>query len=175
MQWSFPLQDVTTDNATYPGYPPGNYSCRYGTTEVDVMYAGGVGPMPVLLSTNQVDGYIAWQPYVSVATESGIGQLVTYTKDFPPVPEWNNHPCCVLTARNQLVASNPDFVNAMAVQTILADQWITDHPDQAAVDLSDWLIGNDTIKFGDQSVPALAVMKTRSLLLNIRPNLPLNG
>ena len=131
-----------------------------GTTEVDVMYSGGVGPMPVLLSTNQVDGYIAWQPYVSVATESGIGQLVTYTKDFPPVPEWNNHPCCVLTARNDLVASNPDFVNAMAAQTILADQWITDHPDKAAVDLSEWLIGNDTIKFGDQSVPALNVMKS---------------
>ena len=63
--------------------------------------------MPILLSTNQIDGYIAWQPYVSVATESGIGQLVTYTKDFPPVPEWNNHPCCVLTARNDLVAIIP--------------------------------------------------------------------
>jgi ABC-type nitrate/sulfonate/bicarbonate transport system substrate-binding protein len=131
-----------------------------GATEVDVMYAGGVGSMPVLLSTNQVDGYIAWQPYVSIATESGIGQLVTYTGNFPPVPEWNNHPCCVLTARDDLLASNPDFVNAMAVQTILADQWITDHPDQAAADLSDWLIGNDTIKFGDQSVPALNVMKS---------------
>ena len=131
-----------------------------GTTEVDVMYAGGVGPMPVLLSTNQIDGYIAWQPYVSVATESGIGQLVTYTKDFPPVPEWNNHPCCVLTARNDLVAGNPDFVNAMAAQTILADQWITDHPDMAAADLSEWLIGNDTIKFGNQSVPAMSVMKS---------------
>jgi NitT/TauT family transport system substrate-binding protein len=130
-----------------------------GTTEVDVMYAGGVGQMPVLLSTKQVDGYIAWQPYVSVATESGIGQLVTYTKDFPPVPEWNNHPCCVLTARNDLVAGNPDFVNAMAAQTILADQWITDHPDEAAADLSEWVIGNDTIKFGDQSVSAISVMK----------------
>jgi NitT/TauT family transport system substrate-binding protein len=130
-----------------------------GATEVDVMYAGGVGPMPVLLSTNQVDGYIAWQPYVSVATVSGIGQLVTYTKDFPPVPEWNNHPCCVLTARDELYASNPDFVNAMAAQTILADQWITDHPNEAAADMSGWIIGNDTIKFGDQSVPAVSVLK----------------
>jgi NitT/TauT family transport system substrate-binding protein len=128
-------------------------------TEVDVMYAGGVGPMPVLLSTNQVDGYIAWQPYVSVATVSGIGQLVTYTKDFPPVPEWNNHPCCVLTARDELYASNPDFVNAMAAQTILADEWITEHPAEAAADMSTWIIGNDTIKFGDQSVPAISVMK----------------
>ena len=69
-------------------------------------------------------------------------------------------PLLCLTARDDLVASNPDFVNAMAAQTILADQWITDHPDQAAVDLSEWLIGNDTIKFGDQSVPALKVMKS---------------
>lgn len=142
------------------GTPHATTSSGAGTTEVDVMYAGGVGPMPVLLSTGQVDGYIAWQPYVSVATESGIGQLVTYTGNFPPVPEWNNHPCCVLTAREDLLASNPDFVNAMAAQTILADQWITDHPDKAAVDLSEWLIGNDSIKFGDQSVPAINVMKS---------------
>jgi len=130
-----------------------------GTAEVEVIYAGGVGPMPVLLSTNQVDGYIAWQPYVSVATVSGIGQLVSYTQDFPPVPEWHNHPCCVLTARNDLVATNPDFVNAMAVQTILADQWITDHPDEAAADMAGWIIGNDSIKFGDQSVSAISVME----------------
>lgn len=150
---------------TQPITPPTNITPQVttpvgtGATEVDVMYAGGVGPMPVLLSTNQVDGYIAWQPYVSVATVSGIGQLVTYTKDFPPVPEWNNHPCCVLTARDELYASNPDFVNAMAVQTILADQWVTDHPNEAAADLSEWVIGNDTIKFGDQSVSAISVMK----------------
>jgi len=155
------VQPVTPQTpVTTSGTPQATTPAGAGTTEVDVMYAGGVGPMPVLLSTNQVDGYIAWQPYVSVATESGIGQLVTYTKDFPPVPEWNNHPCCVLTARNDLVAGSPDFVNAMAAQTILADQWITDHPDQAAADLSEWLIGNDTIKFGDQSVPAMNVMKS---------------
>lgn len=155
------LQPTTPPTqVTINGTPGVTATTTAGVTEVDVMYAGGVGPMPVLLSTNQVDGYIAWQPYVSVATESGIGQLVTYTKDFPPVPEWNNHPCCVLTARNDLVASNPDFVNALAAQTILADQWITDHPDQAASDLSDWVIGNDSIKFGDQSVPALTVMKS---------------
>ncbi len=145
-----PHNTVTT-NGTTPA--------TAGTTEVDVMYAGGVGPMPVLLSTKQVDGYIAWQPYVSIATESGIGQLVTYTKDFPPVPEWNNHPCCVLTARDALVTSDPDFVNAMAAQTILGDQWITDHPEKAAADLSEWVIGNDTIKFGNQSVSADSVMR----------------
>ena len=155
IQPSTPPTPVTTS-----GTPQVTITSGTGTTVVNVMYAGGVGPMPVLLSTNQVDGYIAWEPYVSVATESGIGQLVAYTKDFPPVPEWSNHPCCVLTARNDLVAGNPDFVNAMAVQTILADQWITDNPDQAAADLSEWVIGNDTIKFGDQSVPALNVMKS---------------
>ncbi|MEI6840076.1 MAG: ABC transporter substrate-binding protein [Methanomicrobiales archaeon] len=155
------LQPTTPPTPVSPnGTAPVTTSAGTGATEVDVMYAGGVGPMPVLLSTNQVDGYIAWEPYVSIATESGIGQLVTYTKDFPPVPEWNNHPCCVLTARNDLVAGNPGFVNAMAVQTILADQWITDHPNEAAADLSEWVIGNDTIKFGNQSVPALTVMKS---------------
>jgi len=72
-------------------------------TEVDILYAGGVGPMPVLLSTNQVDGYIAWQPFVTIAIDSHIGQLVAYSQDLPPAGKWENHPCCVLTAREDLI------------------------------------------------------------------------
>ena len=109
------------------------------------LYAGGVGPMPVLLSTNQIDGYIAWQPFVSVATDAKIGQLVTYSQNFPPDDKWNNHPCCVLTARDDLIPNNPDFVNAMAAQTILADKWITDHPDQASADIAEWSAGSGNL------------------------------
>ena len=32
--------------------------------------------MPMLLATKQVDGYIAWQPFVSIASKSGIGKVV---------------------------------------------------------------------------------------------------
>jgi ABC-type nitrate/sulfonate/bicarbonate transport system substrate-binding protein len=38
-------------------------------TTIGVLYSQGVGPMPNLIATKQIDGYIAWQPFVSIATE----------------------------------------------------------------------------------------------------------
>jgi ABC-type nitrate/sulfonate/bicarbonate transport system substrate-binding protein len=128
-------------------------------TEVDILYAGGVGPMPVLISTNQIDGYIAWQPFVAIATDAKIGQLVSYSQNLPPDDHWNNHPCCVLTARDDLIASNPDFVNAMAAQTILADKWITDNPDKASADLAEFIAGSGNFTYGNVSVSSTQVLK----------------
>lgn len=127
--------------------------------EVDILYAGGVGPMPVLLSTNQVDGYIAWQPFVTIAIDSNIGQLVVYSEDLPPAGKWENHPCCVLTAREDLLQSNPDLVNVMAAQTILADKWITENPEKAALDLAEFIAGSGNFTYGNVSVSSVQVMK----------------
>ena len=127
--------------------------------EVDILYAGGVGPMPVLLSTSQVDGYIAWQPFVTIAIDSHIGQLVVYSQDLPPAGKWENHPCCVLTAREDFIQSNPDLVNIMAAQTILADEWITENPDKAATDLAEFIAGSGNFTYGNVTVSSTQVLK----------------
>ncbi len=41
--------------------------------------------MPMLLATKQIDGYIAWQPFVSIGSESGIGKVVVYSGQLPPL------------------------------------------------------------------------------------------
>ncbi len=46
-------------------------------TNVGILYSKGVGPMPMLLATKQIDGYIAWQPFVSIGSKSGIGKVVS--------------------------------------------------------------------------------------------------
>src|SRR5665647_897202 len=69
-----------------------------GSTQVGVLYSGGVGPMPNLLATNQIDGYIAWQPFVQIGLDAKIAKLVSLSQNFPPEGAWNDHPCCVVTA-----------------------------------------------------------------------------
>ena len=129
------------ENGSKPGNVTPVSSGTAGKTTVAVMYANGVGPMPMLLSTSQVDGYIAWQPFASIATEARIGNIIAESQDLPPDGKWKNHPCCVLTVRDDLLARNPDLVNAISAQTILADRWITENPDKAAEDLAEWLVG----------------------------------
>lgn len=41
---------------------------------IGILSTRGPGPRPHLLATGQVDGYIAWQPFVEVAPESGMAR-----------------------------------------------------------------------------------------------------
>ena len=129
-----------------------------GSTQVGILYSSGVGPMPNLLATNQIDGYIAWQPFVQIGLDAKIAKLVSLSQNFPPEGAWNDHPCCVVTARDDLIAGHPDFVNTMSALTILGDQYITDHPQESADILADWLAGKGNLTYGNVSVSSVGAV-----------------
>ena len=72
----------TQSSSSLSTAPATSASTPNGT--VGILETAGVGPMPPLLATNQVDGYIAWQPVVEAGMESNIGQIAVYSKDLPP-------------------------------------------------------------------------------------------
>ncbi len=126
--------------------------------DVGILYTKGPGPMPTLLATNQIDGYIAWQPFVEIAPLSGIGKVVSYSEAFPPDDTWKNHPQNVLVAREDFVAGNPDLATALTALTIASDQYITDHPTEAAGITADWLAGGGNFTYGNVSVSSVTTM-----------------
>jgi NitT/TauT family transport system substrate-binding protein len=128
------------------------------TGDVGIIYTKGTGPMPTLLATKQIDGYIAWQPFVEVAPVAHIGKVITYSGNLPPADRWKNHPCCVLTARTDLMASNPAFVDAMGAATILATQYVNDHPSESAEIVADWLAGKGNFTYGNVTVSSVEVL-----------------
>ena len=128
-------------------------------TQVNLLYTQGVGPMPNLLATRQIDGYIAWQPYVEIANASGIGTIAVYSADLPPAGQWKDHPTNVLVARKDFVAQNLELTEALSALTILVGQYITDHPDRAANITADWLVGGSPFTFGNTSVPSEPVLQ----------------
>ena len=65
----------------------------------------------------------------------------------------------VITARDDLLASNPDFVNAISAITILGDSYVTEHPDEAADLLADWLVGKANFTYGNVSVGSVGVIQ----------------
>ena len=136
---------------TTPGPSPEN--------EVTIIYARGTGPMPTLLATDQIDGYIAWQPFVEVAPLAGIGKVIAYSGDLPPAGKWKNHPCCVFAAREDAIENNPDLTNALTAALILSTRYIDDHPDESAEIVADWLAGKGNFTYGDISVSSVEVLK----------------
>ena len=127
-------------------------------TTVGILYSKGVGPMPMLLATKQIDGYIAWQPFVSIGSDSGIGKVVAYSGQLPPDASNVNHPCCVLFATDALLASNPDLVTAVSALTQASSTYINDHPADAAALEADFLVGKGNFTYGNVTVSSVAVL-----------------
>ena len=126
---------------------------------VIVMYAKGTGPMPTLLGTDQIDGYIAWQPFVEVPPMAGIGKVLVYSGDLPPEGKWKDHPCCVFTATQGMISENPDLANAMTAALILSTHYLEEHPEESAEITADWLAGKGNFTYGDISVSSVDVLQ----------------
>jgi len=135
-----------------PVHPPN------GVSEVGIMYTA-TGQMPILLSTGQIDGYMVWQPFVSVAEVSGIGTVVSYSQDLPPAGAWTDHTCDALSAREDFIAANPDLVNAIAALLILSGNYVQENPDRAADISADWLFGGGDMTFGDVTISSKDVLR----------------
>ena len=142
---------LLTAGCTQPSTPTGN-------TSVSILYSKGVGPLPMLLATNQIDGYIAWQPFVSVASESRIGKVISYSGDLPPVGMWKDHPCCALFARDDFMAANPDVVIAISALTIASTDYMNAHPDESADLVADWIAGKGNLTYGNVTVSSISVV-----------------
>jgi NitT/TauT family transport system substrate-binding protein len=138
--------------------PAGTPTPITSQTNVGILYSKGVGPMPMLLATKQIDGYIAWQPFVSIASKSGIGKVVVYSGQLPPADSNINHPCCILFARDDLLATNPDIVTAVSALTQASSKYINDHPSEAAELEADFLVGKGNFTYGNVTVSSVDVL-----------------
>jgi len=61
-----------------------------------------------VLSSKQIDAFIAWEPYPSMAITKNLGKVLIYSKDI-----WNDHPCCVLVVSTKFMKNNPSEVNSL--------------------------------------------------------------
>jgi NitT/TauT family transport system substrate-binding protein len=78
------------------------------------------------LRTNQVQGFIAWQPYPAKAVTMGIGRVLMSSSDI-----WREHPCCVLVADDNFLAQRPDDARAMVRAHVKATDFINSNKDEA--------------------------------------------
>lgn len=94
--------------------------------------------LPSTLASKKVDGYIAYEPYVSIAPYTDVGKVLMYSGDIMP-----GHPCCVIVARQDFIDQHPqelqtylnihknstEFVNSNKNETAtLVSEEITTNP-----------------------------------------------
>ena len=147
-----------TTGCTQPSGTSGSNAAPSANGTVGILETAGVGPMPSLLATGQIDGYIAWQPVVEAGVESNIGQVAVYSKDLPPAGEWSNHPQNVFVVRKDFYAQNPAFVDDFSALNLAATQYINNHPQETATIDADWLAGGQNFTYGNVSVSSVTVV-----------------
>ncbi|HEU4427951.1 MAG TPA: ABC transporter substrate-binding protein [Myxococcota bacterium] len=75
--------------------------------------------MPAALYANAVDAYCTGEPFGASAQSAGYARVLRMTRD-----EWPKYICCVLTVREELIASNRPLVQALVDQVLGAGVWL---------------------------------------------------
>ena len=130
--------------------------------EVELLFCKGQSILPVLLTTGQIDGYVAWQPYLALAEKSGIGKVVALSRDFPPDGTWHNHPCCVLVASNDILQNYPDIAMGVSAILLSGGDFAKEHPEALAEITADWLMGDEVYLLGSHTISPVSLFN-RSL------------
>ena len=75
--------------------------------------------MPAALYANAVDAYCTGEPFGAAAEKAGYAKPLRMTRD-----EWPTYICCVLTVREELIATNPGIVQRLVDQVLGAGVWL---------------------------------------------------
>jgi NitT/TauT family transport system substrate-binding protein len=80
--------------------------------------------MPAALYANAVDAYCTGEPFGAAAQSAGYARPLRMTRD-----EWPKYICCVLTVREELIASNPAIVQDLVNHVLGAGTWLDQQPE----------------------------------------------
>jgi NitT/TauT family transport system substrate-binding protein len=75
--------------------------------------------MPAALYANAVDAYCTGEPFGAAAQRAGYARPLRMTRD-----EWRNYICCVLTVREELIATNRPLVQDLVSMIQGAGIWL---------------------------------------------------
>jgi NitT/TauT family transport system substrate-binding protein len=78
------------------------------------------------LRTDQIDAFIAWEPYPAKAMTSEVGRVIAASRDI-----WKDHPCCVLAADEKFLESHPEQAKSVVRGHVKAIEFIRQHREEA--------------------------------------------
>ena len=80
-----------------------------------------------LHENHEVSGFMVAEPLGTKAIATGDASLQFLSGEL-----WENHPCCVVTLRNELIKNYPDAVYELVDFLVQAGQFVTNKPEKAA-------------------------------------------
>ena len=100
-----------------------------------------VSSMSDALKTGQIDAMVTYEPYASLAVQSGYGKILENSSQI--IPE---HPCCVVVASDSFIDNHPDTLKTIVNIHNQATEFISSNPDEAAKLLPSDIVANETVE-----------------------------
>jgi NitT/TauT family transport system substrate-binding protein len=98
---------------------------REGMTPADITIIEMPPPdMPAALYADSVDAYCTGEPFGAAAQKAGYARPLRMTRD-----EWRNYICCVLTVREELIATQPELIQDLVNHVQGAGVWLDQQQD----------------------------------------------
>ncbi len=94
--------------------------------DLTILGMGGADAKTALASNN-VDAVFLPHPSPTIIESEGTGRVVVQSGDM-----WENHACCVVLVRDELIRDYPELVEQIVRTHIRATEYIIEHPEEAA-------------------------------------------
>ncbi len=78
------------------------------------------------LRTDQIDAFVAWEPYPAKAVTMGLGRVLAASRDI-----WKDHPCCVLATDAKFLETHLEKAKALVRGHVKAIEFIRQHREEA--------------------------------------------
>jgi NitT/TauT family transport system substrate-binding protein len=67
-----------------------------------------------------------------------VGHIALDLRDLPPAGAWHNFPCCVMAARDEVIAEHPEVVGKTVELLTKSGQWCNEHKAEEAKIITAW-------------------------------------
>jgi len=78
------------------------------------------------LRTDQIDAFIAWEPYPAKAVTSQVGRVIASSREI-----WKDHPCCALAADERFLQNHPEKAKGIVRGHVKAIEFIRQNREEA--------------------------------------------
>ena len=102
--------------------------------DVALVYFNKLGDMIQALKTGQVDASSNTEPFMTDVERQGWGKILFYYTAF-----WPDHPCCVVFARQDLIARRPEVVRKVLRAHVRAVEYANAHRRETAEIIVEYL------------------------------------
>ena len=118
-----------------------------GGERVRMVNVYGAANLLPALEAGVIEGFVAAQPYPTIAHMHGLGRIVSTLEHLPPTGWWTEHPCCAMAVVDpETIERLRELLSVFVALVRAAAGFINSYPERSAPLVAAWLDSDQTVE-----------------------------